>query len=833
MFEIAEHVLKDFRYSARRLRRAPGFVIASTLLVAAAVASSVVIFGLVDALLLRTLPVRSPETLVELFELRPALPAQEYLDVRLRDSIAEESTTLTDVMGELDVNASLEREPAAARVDVALVTPNYFDGLGLTAALGRILGPDDDLAGKRLAVLSHRAWRTLFAQDPAAVGRTVRLAGKPYLIVGVLQEGFDGTNLDGGADFRVLFVNGADFETPLPLTRILARLRARESLASANAETRAIWSRYRESNAARGGVVGPFDRDLSVELRSIARGTSRVRDQFRPTLLLLFGGAGLMLAMVCLNVGGLLLARITQAKSDSAMRRALGASRLRMAWQWMTESLLVTAIGGVTGLAVAAAALRVLVRWLSPLIGFGSFGQAPALEVSFDLRIAAFGAGAMLVTGILAALVPAIWDVGKDAYATLKASIDDRESRRIQSGLTAVQIAISAVLLLGGGLLLHSLDRLAAVDPGFDRERLVRFELDPRLADYTGQAAAAFERRLLDEVGRLPGVEAAAVTETPVMQGFGQVMVVSPPGGPPDIEGTWNTNVNRVTASYFATMGIELSRGSVFGDEPASPEASGNDRGPAEAPTPIPVVVNAAFARRFFGGEDAVGRVFDIGREFKKPTYRVVGVVADANYRSLREADPPIFYMNPLREPQNNAGAFSLLVRTTTPEAVVGPVRSLVRSIDPTLPVLRAVTMSDEIDRSLWRERLAATLTSAFAMLGLAVAAVGLYAILASYVASRRKEIGLRLAIGAKDSDVLGLIMRRVAPIVLLGLLAGTGAHAAMSHWLASLLYEVSALDPLTVALSATALLLMAFAAATVPALRAISVDPARTLRAD
>ncbi|HEU4620115.1 MAG TPA: ABC transporter permease, partial [Gammaproteobacteria bacterium] len=695
------------------------------------------------------------------------------------------------------------------------------------------LGPDDDLAGKRVAVLSHRAWRRLFARDPAVVGRAVRLAGRPYLIVGVLQEGFDGTNLDGGADFRVLFANSADFDAPFPFTRILARLRGGESLESADAETRAIWSRFRESRAAPGGVVGPFDRDLSVELRSIARGTSRVRDQFRPTLLLLFGGAGLMLAMVCLNVGGLLLARITQARKDAAMRRALGASRLRIAGQWTAESLLVTAIGGAAGLALAAAAVPVLIRWLSPLIGFGSFGQAPALEVSFDLRIAAFGAGAMLGTGILAALVPVIWGAREDAYATLKASIDDRESRRIQSALTVVQIAISAVLLLGGGLLLHSLDRLAAVDPGFDRERLVRFELDPRLADYTGPAAAAFERRLLDEIGRLPSVEAAALTETPVMQGFGQVMVVSPPGGPPDVEGAWNTNLNRVTAGYFATMGIELSSGGVFDDEPASAEAFGNGQTSAVAPAPIPVVVNAAFARRFFGGEDAVGRVFDVGREFKKPTYRIVGVVADANYRSLREADPPICYMNPLSQPQTNAGAFSLLVRTTTPETVMGPVRSLVRSIDPALPVLTAVTMADEIDRSLWRERLAAALTSAFAMLGLAVAAVGLYAILANYVASRRKEIGLRLAIGAKGRDVLGLIVRRVAPIVLLGLLAGTAAHVALSRWLASLLYEVSALDPITVGLSAAALLLMALAAAAVPALRAISVDPARTLRED
>jgi hypothetical protein len=212
----------------------------------------------------------------------------------------------------------------------------------------------------------------------------------------------------------------------------------------------------------------------------------------------------------------------------------------------------------------------------------------------------------------------------------------------------------------------------------------VRFAIDPRLAN-DGPAAAL--QQLLEETTRLPGVQAAGITGTPVMQGIGQVMVVTPPGGPPDTDGAWNTNVNRVTAGYFATMGIELVSGAVFDDAQVS----------AEEPTPV--VVNAAFARRFFADEDAVGGVFDMGREFKRPSYRIVGVVADANYRSLREANPPIFYVNPLSLPPQFAGDFSLLARTTTPEAVIGPVRELVRSIDAALPVLEAVTMSDEVDR--------------------------------------------------------------------------------------------------------------------------------------
>lgn len=821
MTEVAERLLADLRYSARRLRRAPGFVIVSTLLIAVALASSTAIFGVVDVLLLRTLPVKDPASLVQLYELRPAIPPQGMAPITLYEQLAAESSTLTDVMGKYPATASLEGETTTSSVAVDVVTANYFEALGVAAVLGRTLGPQDETAAERTAVLSHAAWTRLFAADASAVGRTVRLGGRPYLIVGVLEPGFNGTSLDNKTDFHVPYVNLRDFNATFPYIETLARIRAGESLASANAEVRTIWSRLREAFVAGGGVVGPLDRDLSVELRSIATGTSRVREQFQPTLLLLFGAAGLVLAMVCLNVGGLLLARIAQARKDAAMRRALGASRARIACQWTVESLLVAAIGGVAGLALAAGALPLLVRWLAPLIGFGGFGRTAKLDVPFDLRVAAFGAIAVLGTGILAALLPAFSSLRKDAYVTLKASIDDRETRKLQSGLSVVQIAISTVLLFAGGLTLHTLDRLHAVDAGFDRELLVRFAFDTMLAKYDGPATAGLQRRLLEETPQLPGVEAAAITRSPAMQGLGQVMTVTPPGRPPEIDSAWNTTVNHVTEDYFATMGIELASGTLVDDDQQ-----------VSADSSMPIVVNAAFARRFFGGANAVGQVLDMGREFKTPRYRIVGVVEDANYRSLREANPPILYVNPLASPQF-AGTFSLLVRTAAPSPVIEPVRALVRSIDEALPILEAVTMSAEVDRSLWRERLAAALTSAFAIVGVATAAIGLYAILANYVATRRKEIGLRIALGAMVGDVLRLVARRVMPIVLVGLILGVAMHLALSRWLESLLYEVSTLDPLTVVLTSMALLLMSLGAALAPALHATSVDPAKTLRED
>lgn len=829
MLRVAEKALHDLRYAARRLRRTPGFSIVATLLIAVSLASSTVVFGVVDVLLLRTLPVRDAQRLVQVFELRPNIPAQEYLSTEFRDLLASESTTLTDVVGEREVTTTLEREALTSRVDVGLVTPNYHEALGVGAALGRYPGAGDDTAGNRIAVLSHRAWTRDFAAAPSIVGRTIRLGGRAYVIVGVEPPGFNGTSLDSGPDFRVLFANREDFAGAAPsfnagTTKIVARLRPGESLASAAAETQALWTRHREAFLAAGGTVGIFDRELSAALRPIPRGTSRVREQFEGTLLLLGGGAGLLLAMVCLNVGGVLLARAAQSRKETAVRRALGAGLGGIARLWAAESLVLATIGGAAGLALAAAALPAFVRWLTPLIGFGGLGRPPALDVPLDLRVATFAIAATLGTAAVAAVVPTLWWARRDAYRELKASTDDRESRRIQSGLSVVQIALSTVLLLAGGLLTRTLDGLDAVDAGFDRGMLVRFTLEPRLAGYDGPAAAGLARRLLDEAADLPGVETAAITATPVMQGLGTVMIVALPGERV-ADGAWNTNVNRVTPGYFETMGIALSGGAGFEDRLAPPDG------------PAPVVVNEAFVHRFFGdgagAADAVGRVFDSGVEFEAPSYRIVGIVGDASYRSLRESNPPMFYTNLLADEWTTAGAFSLLVRTPTPEAVIGPVRALVRSIDPALPVLDAVTMSEEVERSLWRERLAAALTRGFASIGLAVAAIGLYAILAQYVAARRKEIGLRIALGAARRDVLRFIARRVMPLLLLGIAAGTVLHLALSRWAASLLYEVRLLDPVAVSVSIAAVLLVSLLAAMAPLRRAIAIDPASTLRDD
>ena len=819
----AQSIAQEVLYTGRRLRRAPAFFLVAALLIGIAIAANTVIFGLVDALLLRSLPVREPGSLVQLFEVRPSLPVQANLPEDLRLLIGNESTTMVDVMGELLLTTSLEQGTSTSRVHLGLVTDNYFEGLGIRAALGRVFDGTDDLNDIRIAVLSYSGWLRHFGGDASAVGRTVRLGGAPYQIVGVTPRGFNGTRVDGGPDFRVPYRNGDAFWNPtLNLennSNIVARLRPGISIAAAQEEARILWSTHREEwLSVEGESISPFDRDLSVELRSIERGTSPLRDAFQGTLLLLLTGTTMLLVMVCLNVGGLMLARSMDRRQETAVRLALGASGSQIRGQWVAESVLVAALGTTTGVLLAATGGPALVQWLSSTAatGLAGFGPAPTFEFS-PSRILIFVLVVTAVTVIVTTLVPAYWSRHSDLQTALKAGMSAPANRRLQACLITIQVALCTILLLAGGLMLRTLRNFGEVDAGFDQKRLVRFSIDPGIADYDDSDTWSLQQRLLESTRQLPGVEAAGLTVVPVMQGVGIVTIVVRPGQRVD-DGSWNTNVNQVTPGFFGTMGIELLTGELFG-----PEAESADG-------PMSVVVNEAFALRFFGKEDPIGRVLDMGAEFENPRYRIVGLVSNANYRSLREADPPMLYWNPFG-PGKPASSFSLVVRTASPETVIQPVRDLAQSIDPALPILQAVTMSDEIDRSLWQERLVAVLAASFSVFAMTLAAIGLYGIFAHYVASRRREIGLRVALGARWTHILWLVSRCALATVAVGFIAGLTAHTLAGPSIEGLLFEVSVLDPFSIIASAAFLTLVAGVAGVFPVLRAISADPVRTLR--
>jgi predicted permease len=525
--------------------------------------------------------------------------------------------------------------------------------------------------------------------------------------------------------------------------------------------------------------------------------------------------------MICANVGGLLLARATKREKETAVRLALGASRWQIVRQWLAESLLLVLIGGGTALVLAYMSVPLVARWLPPARGIGldpSELRIFSLDLHPDLRVAAFSMCLCALTTVLSAVAP-IWRSGRrDLYLVLKTTIGDGRQRHLQAGLCAVQVALCTVLLISAGLMTRSLGNLQSVHIGFDRDHVVIFSLDPHVRGYDSQQTWSLERRLIEGAQSLPGVESAALANRALMRGIGLGNAVVFPGQRGD--GIINTSTNSVTPDYFNVMGMRIVAGRGF---------TGNDA--AEEGKVAPVIVNEAFVRRFLGNGDPIGREFATGKEFVKPQYEIVGVVNDANYRSLRETPPPIFYFDGFG-PKAYPDAFVLHVRAHgDPRLVIEPMRDLLRMLDPGVPLFQAATLSEEVDRSLWQERLLAALSSCVSIFAATLTAIGLYGIVAYFVAARRQEIGLRLALGANSYEVAWLVVRHVVPPMMAGMLAGASVSFLAGAWIQSLLYGVQPFDHGSVSIAVSVILVVGTTAAVLPALRAMRIDPASTLR--
>jgi predicted permease len=816
---------QDLRYAARQFRRAPGFFSIAVLLIALGIAANTQIFALVNALLLRPLAVRDPQNLVQLFEIRPKLPPYPYFDYAMYRELGSHSSTLLNPVGQLEYTIPLERGANAERIHAHGVTDNFFSELGVNASLGRVLAMDDD----HTVVLSYLYWVRSLGRDPHVVGQTLRLKGHPFQIVGVVSEQFVGTTVDSGPDVWIPLHNTRDFWTHHPNAsldtspiEIMARLRPGVSRAQAEQETTPLWARYLAEDAARdpGSRQNPRVNGR-LEARSIAYGLSPMRDQSRIALVLLLAGTGLLLVMVCANVGGLLLARARAREKETAVRFALGASTGRIVRQWLSESLLLTSIGGAAGILIARASLPLLMRWMPPARGIGNDPaelRALSLDLHLDLRVAAFSIAICTLTVVLSALTPAWRASSQELYAALKTTMSDARHRRFQTVLCALQITLCTVLLVSAGQLMRSLSNLRTLDTGFDRSHVIIFSIDPSLRAYDSQRNWSFQRRLVDGARALPGVDAAAIANRALMRGIGLANAAVFPGQKGD--GVYNTSMNFVTPQYFGVMGIRLLAGRGLSETDVEEEGKLTK-----------VVVNEAFVQRFLAGQNPVGRQFGTGREFVKPRFEVVGVVNDTKYRSLREVPPPIYYV-PGFGPKAYPDSFVLHVRARgDPHSIIQPMRKLVQSLDPEMPFYQVATVSEEIDRSLWQERLMVALASCFCLFAMALSAIGLYGILAYFVTGRRREIGLRMALGAESSHVIWLVTKRLVPAMAAGLLGGVLLSFVALTWVRSLLYGVQPFDPWSMGSAVLMMTAIGLAAAVAPAVRATRVDPAPTLR--
>jgi predicted permease len=814
--------VRDILYAFRLIRKAPLFALYVIVPLALGIGLNGAIFILLDTLLLRPLPVRNPDQLVRLVQIVQNLGPRSNYSYDALEALQRKSTSLSEIIGFADANTAVRDSSGVSRIRCQMVTGNFFTALGVQPLYGRVLTPADSLdpAAAPPVVVSYPYWRSQLQRDPAMAGGTITLDDRPFTVVGVMPRRFNGLEAETAPDIFVPLTAASLVSRTNPDANsfrkfeysLAARLRPGVNPERARAETAAIMHAAMETDR------DSMARNERLELEPIGKGVSLIRPKFASGLILLMSGVGLLLLMICANVGGLLLARASARREETTVRLAMGATTGRLVRQWLTESLVLTAMGAAAGLCVAYVAAPLLIRALPPLRDRGATLLTLSVDLRPDRRMLAFAIALCLVCALFAGLPAAFQATRANLQGSLKAArATSRQPLRWM--LVALQIGLCTFLLAGAGLLVSTFRHLRALDPGFDRDHIVTFSLDPEMAQYTVPQAVSLRTRLLAAVRDLPEVESAASAMLGLMRGTGIKTTAAPEGQIAPRSDFLNSSMNFISPDYFETMRIPLLAGRNFRpDEPESKLAH--------------VIVNRAFVRRFFPNVDPIGQKFGIGTEKIVPgDYEIIGVAGDAKYRSLREVVPPTIYNFAYSDPKYVAG-FILHVRTKNrPEAVIQSVRRVLNQIDPRLPFYEIRTLSEEVDATLWAERLLAWLSSVFAAAAAVLVTLGVYATLAYAIAQSRREIGIRMALGARAADVLRLFSARPMRIAGLGVLLGLAGFYAATPALSSVLYEVSSTDPITVVSSGAAVLAIALAATMIAVSAALRVDPAIVLR--
>jgi putative ABC transport system permease protein len=812
--------MSDLRYAVRMLAKSPGFTLAVAGLLALGIGANAAIFSALNALLLRPLPVRQPQQLIRLVQTVPRVGVTSSFLHEVYEALKLHAGTLSAVFGDAEWPVAMDDPKPAEQVRVHVVTPEFFDVLGVPALYGRTLTADDakEDAGAPPTVLSYGFWQRRFASDVHVVGRGITLRGHKFVVVGVMPRTFNGITADTAPDLRIplrafplLRFEGA-FRADGIALEIAARLKPGVSLAQARAECSAIWRAATEDALRRahdtpGNIRSDMSRGLQVE--SIERGVSVLRDRFGLALELLAGSSGLLLLLMCSNVAGLLLARTAARREEIAVRLALGATRARLVRQMLAESALLAGLGAAGGWLVAALSMPLLVRALPPMRDRLTTQLALSLDVAPDMHVLLFTTGVSIATALLFGLAPALAASRVSLDGVLRGARSSRGGR-LRPLLVVFQVALCTLLLAGAGLLVRSFQQLHGMNPGFDAAHVVTFTVYPGLSGYSQERCDKLRLALLDRVRTLPGVASAASASRAVMRGSGVKSSIRPEGQPITDADFLNTSENTVSPEYFDAMGMRILAGRGFQD---------SDRGAK----PARVLVNQTFARQLFPGIDPVGR-----RLWNGPwsLWEIVGVVSDAKYRSLREPMTPTYY---------NIGSddvFVLIVRTRMrPETIIQPVRRELAALDPALPFIEIHTLAEEVDASAASERLTATLASLFGLLAAVLAALGIYGLLSYAVAQRRREIGIRMAVGARPADIAQMIGRQSLAMVAVGVTAGLAAAWEAAPAIRSLLYGVPPADGVSLGAAAAFVLVVSAVATAIPAGRATRVEPASALR--
>lgn len=813
------------RYSLLGLLRSPVFSAVAIVMLAAGLGGNLLIFSFANALLLKPLDLPHPDRLVHFLLLRPNnIPNTEfaYFDCRY---LQQHAQSFDSVFASGDADLTLGAAGHNTVVLAQQVSGNFAQAAGFIAALGVPFTEADDEAGRYPLMLSYGLWQREFGGRPDVIGQTIRLRDAPFTIAAVLPPNFNGMDIDSAPGVYIPHWSVRRWVTrPVTLgvpVHIYARLKPGVSIDQARAEFERLYPEIVEGEIALAPETAPreVERQRATArahrpwLEDASGGRSTLRTQFTLALRILLGAVGLLLLLVCANVGGLLLARSEARRHDLAVRLSLGATRLQAASIALWDTVILLAAG--------LAGALVLAHWGVPaLLNMLPSRRPLALDPAIDWRVAGFAAGICLATALVTTVAPTL----QVMRAGLTGMMDRGGSRvrrsRAAQVFIAIQIALATLLAIGGVVVAQSLHRLRHADPGFNSDHMIVAELNPRIASIVkpGEQEALIGS-IIERAKTLPGVADVSFSLGALMRGIGIKNTIAPTGQRTAPNDLLNVSLNGVSPNYFENLGMHLVAGRLL---------TATD---ATAGKPRLVVVTSSFAKRFFPGLDPIGQRFGSGvNTVVGPDYEIVGVAADTKYRSMREEAPPTFFMVARHDDIDLAYGPTLYVRVhDNPARMMPELRRLFS--DAGAPPTSLAPLEQEVEASVWRERILATLATSFAAIAALLSAAGLYGMLAHSVRRRTREIGIRMALGATIERIAGLVARDLMTCVLPGLIIGSLAYVACSRYLAPLLYGVGPVDGLLLAAGIAFIAVTALLAGIVPASRAIRVSPAEALR--
>ena len=827
-------MLNDLSFALRMLRKSPGFTAVAVLSLALGIGANTAIFQLLDAVRLKTLPVKAPQELAEVrivdmqgargsFSTRYNAVTNPIWE-QLRDRQQGFSGIVAWGTGTFNLAQGGETRPARA----LWVSGDFFNVLGVPPMLGRVLAPSDDQRGCSSPglVISHAFWQKEYGGEPNVLGRKITLANHPFEIVGVTPPSFFGLEVGRNFDLALpvcadAILSGANNSLDSGTTwwlMVTGRLKPGWSMQQATSNLQAISPELFQTTlpANYPPISVNSYRGFQLEAVNASSGYSTLREDYERPLWLLFGIAGLVLLIACANLANLLLARASGREREMAVRQALGASRWRLMRQLLAESLLLAAVGAALGALLAQNLSRFLVTFLN------TSGNNVFLDLGLDWRVLGFAAGVAALTSVLFGLMPAFRATRIEPGAAMKASgrglTAGRERFSLRRALVVVQVALSLVLVAGALLFSRSLNKLETVDTGFRQDGILVTQAGFSRLDIAPERRLSFKRQMLDGIRAIPGINAAAETNIVPLSGNGWGNVVWMDGT--DTQRKLDVSFSQISPNYFQALNVPLLAGRDFNDHDA-------------ANAPKVAIVNETFARKLLDGVSPIGQRF---RKEATPTtpetvYEIVGLAKDTKYEDLRENFGPIAYLVNSQEPGTTSTGVQFVIHSNLPKAeLTAAVKRVLAEVNPAISI-RFIDFKSMIGESMLRNRLMATLSGFFGLLALLLASIGLYGILSYGVASRTKEIGIRMALGAHSREVLSLVLREALLLVVVGVVVGLPVVFASTRFASTLLFNLTPTDPLSLAGAALLLFAVAFVAGYIPARRATKVDPLVALR--